>query len=96
MEDYIDSRNSFFNCMARETYEKLGFFLAQLEESQTPTIRQAGGGVTLQILGKIPNTRKNGFSFESFSHIFPLEDIFMVEGLHHQFNISYAFLKAND
>ena len=96
VEAYIDSGNSFFNCMARETYKKLGFTLAQLGESPRPTIRQAGGGATLQILGKTPNTRKNGFSFKSSTHIFPLKDIFLVEGHHNKFNISYAFLKAND
>ena len=63
VEAYIDSGNSFFNCMARETYEKIGFTINQLEESPTPTIRQTEGWVTLQILGKIPNIIKNGFSF---------------------------------
>ena len=58
---YIDSGNSFFNCIAKETYEKIGFNLSQLEESPTPAVSQAGGGATLKILGKVPNTKENGF-----------------------------------
>ena len=92
---YIDSGNSFFNCIAKETYEKIGFNLSQLEESPTPAVSQAGGGATLKILGKVPNTKENGFAFESSKTFFPLKNIFVVEGLHHEFNISYAFLKEN-
>ena len=96
MKGYVDSGNSFFNCIGRYTYEKLGFTAAELEESPTPAIRQAGGGATLQILGKVPNARENGFSFAQSHHIFPMKDIYMVEGLHHEFNISYTFLKENN
>ena len=89
---YVDSGNSFFNCIAKETYERIGFTLSQLESSPTPAIRQAGGGVTLKILGKVPNAKDDGFAFESSKNFFPLKDIFVVEGLHHEFNISYTFM----
>ena len=46
---YVDSGNSFFNCKAKETHERIGFTLSQLESSPTPAIRQAGGGATLNI-----------------------------------------------
>ena len=95
MPAYVDSGNSFFNCLAKETYERIGFTLSQLESSPTLAIRQAGGGATLKILGKVPNAKENGFAFESSKNFFPLKDIFVVEGLHHEFNISYTFMKEN-
>ena len=63
MKGYVDSGNSFFNCIGTDTHEKLGFKLSDLEESPTPAIKQAVGRATLQILGKVPNARENGFSF---------------------------------
>ena len=50
---------------------------------------------SLKILGKVPNAREDGFAFESSRHFFQLKDIFVVEELHHKFNISYTFLKEN-
>ena len=96
MKGYVDSGNSFFNCIGADTYKKLGFKLSDLEESPTPAIKQAGGGATLQILGKMPSSLNNGFSFARSRHIFPFKDIYVVEGLHHDFNISYTFLKENN
>ena len=93
---YVDSGNSFFNCIGADTFKKLGFKLSDLEESPTPAIKQAGGGATLQILGKMPCSVDNGFSFAQSRHIFPFKDMYVVDGLHHDFNISYTFLKENN
>ena len=96
MKGYVDSGNSFFNCIGADTFKKLGFKLSDLEESPTPAIKQAGGGATLQILGKMPCSVDNGFSFAQSRHIFPFKDMYVVDGLHHDFNISYTFLKENN
>ena len=90
----MDSGNTFFNCISETLAKRLGFELRDLRPSPTPSVKQAGGGATLQVLGVLPQPHKtDGFSFEGLNKRFPYESTFVLRGLNHDFNISLAFLQ---
>ena len=53
---FVDCGNTFHNCISESTCLKLGIQLKHLQPSSRATVRQAGGGATLSILGQIPDT----------------------------------------
>ena len=91
---FVDTGNTFFNCISEKTCLALGVLLNQLKPSPTPVVRQAGGGATLQVLGRLPDdVPSEGFSLTGLKKLFPFKDVFVIRGLNHDFNISATFLQ---
>ena len=83
--------------MSLQFFTKLGFRKSDLQPSSTPEVNQAGGGATLKVLGLMPSNHTNSyFLFQGINHKFPLSDIYVVDGLGQDFNISLTFLKKHD
>ena len=94
VQAFVDSGNTFHNCISEAACLRLGIQLHQLKSSPHPHVRQAGGGATLQVLGKLPDhISANGFRIHGLKRFFPLQDFFVLRGLNHDFNIALEFLQ---
>ena len=91
----LDTGNTFLNCIDLETCKKLGFSQTDLIPSHKKAVKQAGKGSVIQILGVLPYNQDDGFKFKNLNKLFPLQDIYVLEGLEHNFNISLKFLYNN-
>ncbi|MEE2954779.1 MAG: reverse transcriptase domain-containing protein [Pseudomonadota bacterium] len=93
---FVDSGNTFFNCISEKMAHRLGFQTQNLWPSPTPSVQQAGAGATLQVLGILPQIKKNdALKFKGLQKWFPFQPTYVIRGLNHDFNISLAFLKKH-
>ena len=91
----LDTGNTFLNCIDFETCKKLGFSQTDLIPSHKKAVKQAGKGSVIQILGLLPGKQNNGFKFKNLNKLFPIQDIYVLQGLEQDFNISLKFLYNN-
>ena len=89
----VDGGNTFASCISKTTFDKLPYSDLQLQPSPTGSVSQAGGGARLKVLGKLPsNVVDDGFHIADSNIRFPLTDIYVVEGMTADFNISQLFM----
>ena len=93
---FLDTGNTFMNCIDFETCKKLGFSQVDLIPSHKKAVKQAGKGSTIEILGVLPYNNSDGFKFKNLDKIFPLQEIYVLKGLEQEFNISLKFMRKND
>ena len=85
VQAFVDSGNTFHNCISENTCMKLGIQLNDLKPSLHPRVRQAGGGATLQVLGQLPDhAGANGFRIQGLKRLFSFENFFVIGD--HNFN----------
>ena len=92
---FLDTGNNFFSAVSEIFLGSLGIPLTDLEPSELASVNQAGGGATLEILGKLPNNKHMNFSFTGLNVNFPLKDVYVLRGLDQNFNICLSFLSQN-
>ena len=92
---FLDTGNNFFSAVSEIFLSSLGIPLTDLEPSELASVNQAGGGATLEILGKLPNSGHMNFSFNGLNVNFPLKDVYVLRGLDQNFNICLSFLSQN-
>ena len=95
VDAFVDTGNTFFNCVSEKACHQLGVELSQLAPPPTKAVRQAGGGATLEVLGMLPDTSIDGFKFKELPKLFAFSNTFVLRGLNHDFNISLTFLKKH-
>ena len=93
VEALVDGGNTFASCISKETFDKLPYSDLQLQPSATESVSQAGAGARLKVLGKLPdNIVGDGFHIADSNVRFPLTDIYVIEGMTADFNISQQFM----
>ena len=89
----VDGGNTFASCISKKTFDKLPYSDLQLQPSATESVSQAGAGARLKVLGKLPdNVVDDGFHIADSNVRFPLTDIYVVDGMTADFNISQLFM----
>ena len=91
----LDTGNTFLNCIDFDTCKKLGFSQTDLIPTHKKAVKQAGKGSVIQILGLLPCKANNGFKFKHLNKLYPLKEIYVLQGLEQEFNISLKFLNDN-
>ena len=90
---FIDTGNNYFNALSNKICPRLGISLQGLLAGTSDSVRQAGDNATLRVLGKVPPmTPPNGFVLDGLNKLFPFEDMYVIENLHHDFNVSLTYL----
>ena len=93
---FVDTGNNFCNAISDKVCSRLGLPLDKLLAGSTNSVRQAGNNATLSVLGKVPALAPpNGFTLDGLATLFPFEDMYVIENLHHDFNISLTYLSKH-
>ena len=92
---FVDSGNTYFNCISERACLAMGVKPSQLEPPPTKKVRQAGGGAMLEVLGILAGTAVDGFKFKNLPKLFPFKNMCVLRGLDHDFNLSLRFLMEN-